>query len=106
MAKITYIEHCGTEHTIEVANGISIMEAAMKAGIPGIDGDCGGACSCGTCMVFVPETWWGMLPDMKPMEKTILQFCDEVAENSRLSCQLVVSDELEGIRVTMPENQY
>ncbi|MDO9126804.1 MAG: 2Fe-2S iron-sulfur cluster-binding protein [Parvibaculum sp.] len=106
MAKITYIEHDGTEHTIEVANGITLMEAAVKASIPGIDGDCGGACACATCMVYVPEEWKAKLPEIETMEETMLDFCEHTEANSRLSCQLVASDELDGMRVQMPESQH
>ncbi|MEQ8268629.1 MAG: 2Fe-2S iron-sulfur cluster-binding protein [Parvibaculum sp.] len=106
MAKITYIEHDGTEHTIDVANGITLMEAAVKASIPGIDGDCGGACACATCMVYVPEEWRAKLPEIETMEETMLDFCEHTETNSRLSCQLVASDELDGMRVQMPESQH
>lgn len=106
MAKITYIEHDGTEHTIEVENGVSLMEAAVKQGIPGIDGDCGGACACATCMVFVPEEWQGKLAGIETMEETMLEFCEHSAENSRLCCQIIASDALDGIRLTLPESQH
>lgn len=106
MAKVTYIEDNGTEHTIDVPNGTTLMEAAVKQGIPGIDGDCGGACACATCMVFVPEEWQGKLPGIEAMEETMLDFCERREENSRLSCQIVASDELDGIRVKMPDSQH
>ena len=106
MAKVTYIENNGTEHTIDVPNGTSLMEAAVKHGIPGIDGDCGGACACATCMVYVPEEWKGKLPEVETMEETMLDFCERREDNSRLSCQLVASDALDGIRVQMPESQH
>ena len=106
MAKVTYIEDNGTEHTIDVPNGTTLMEAAVKQGIPGIDGDCGGACACATCMVYVPEEWLGKLPEVETMEETMLDFCERREDNSWLSCQLVASDELDGIRVKMPESQH
>ncbi len=106
MAKVTYIEDNGTEHTIDVPNGTTLMEAAVKQGIPGIDGDCGGACACATCMVYVPEEWLGKLPEVETMEETMLDFCERREDNSRLSCQLVASDALDGIRVKMPESQH
>lgn len=106
MAKVTYIENNGTEHTIDVPNGTTLMEAAVKQGIPGIDGDCGGACACATCMVYVPEEWAGKLPEVETMEETMLDFCERREDNSRLSCQLVASDALDGIRVQMPESQH
>lgn len=106
MTKVTFIEHSGKEHTIDVADGLTLMEGATKALIPGIDADCGGACACATCMVFIPEEWAGKLAEKEPMEDTMLDFCEHSAENSRLSCQIKVSPALEGIRVTMPESQH
>ncbi|PKP78891.1 MAG: 2Fe-2S ferredoxin [Alphaproteobacteria bacterium HGW-Alphaproteobacteria-3] len=106
MAKVTYIENNGTEHTIDVPNGTTLMEAAVKQGIPGIDGDCGGACACATCMVYVPEEWAAKLPEVETMEETMLDFCERREDNSRLSCQLVASDALDGIKVQMPESQH
>ncbi|MDO8290573.1 MAG: 2Fe-2S iron-sulfur cluster-binding protein [Parvibaculum sp.] len=106
MTKVTFIEHNGKEHTLDVADGLTLMEAATKALIPGIDADCGGACACATCMVFVPAEWESKLAAKEPMEETMLEFCEHSAENSRLSCQIKVSPALEGIRVTMPESQH
>ena len=106
MAKVTYIENDGTEHTIEVANGLTLMEAAVKQGIPGIDGDCGGACACATCMVYVPAEWQGKLKEIETMEETMLDFCERREDNSRLSCQIVASDAIDGIRLQMPESQH
>ncbi|MAM94453.1 2Fe-2S iron-sulfur cluster-binding protein [Parvibaculum sp.] len=106
MAKVTYIEDNGTEHTIDVENGTSLMEAAVKQGIPGIDGDCGGACACATCMVYVPEEWQGKLAKVETMEESMLDFCERREDSSRLSCQIVASDEIDGIRIQMPESQH
>ncbi|MEP0707710.1 2Fe-2S iron-sulfur cluster-binding protein [Parvibaculum sp.] len=106
MAKVTYVENDGTEHTIEVQNGMSLMEAAVKQGIPGIDGDCGGACACATCMVYVPDEWQGKLAGIETMEESMLDFCERREDNSRLSCQIVASDAIDGIRVQMPESQH
>lgn len=106
MAKVTYVEHDGTEHTIDVANGMSLMEAAVKQGVPGIDGDCGGACACATCMVYVSDEWQGKLAGIETMEESMLDFCERREDNSRLSCQIVASDEIDGIRVQMPESQH
>ena len=106
MTKVTFVEHNGTEHTVDVADGQTLMEAAMKNLIPGIDADCGGACACATCMIYVPEEWAGKLEEKEPMEETMLDFCEGVADNSRLSCQIKVTPALEGIRVTMPESQH
>ena len=106
MAKVTYVENDGTEHTIEVQNGMSLMEAAVKQGIPGIDGDCGGACACATCMVYVPDEWQVKLAGIETMEESMLDFCERREDNSRLSCQIVASDAIDGIRVQMPESQH
>ena len=106
MAKVTYIEHDGKEHTIDVANGLTLMEAAVKNSVPGIDGDCGGACACATCMVYVPEEWLKKLPAVETMEETMLDFCERREDNSRLSCQIVASDAIDGIKLQMPESQH
>ena len=106
MAKITYVEHNGTEHAIDVKNGLSVMEGAVKNNIPGIDADCGGACACATCHVYVDQAWLAKTGDRSAMEESMLDFAEGVEENSRLSCQIKVSDELDGLRVTMPESQH
>ena len=105
MAKITYIEHNGTEHVVEVANGMTVMEGARDNNIPGIDADCGGACACSTCHVYVDPAWFAKLPAIEPMEEDMLDFAYERKENSRLSCQLKVSSALDGLTVRMPERQ-
>ena len=106
MAKITYIEFDGKEHVIEVRNGLSVMEGAVKNNIPGIDADCGGACACATCHVYVDEAWRGKTGEASAMEESMLDFADNVEPNSRLSCQIRVSDELDGLVVRMPESQH
>ena len=106
MAKITYVEHDGTEHVIDVKNGLSVMEGAVTNNIPGIDADCGGACACATCHVYVEESWLSKTGDRSAMEESMLDFAEGVEPNSRLSCQIKVSDELDGLRVTMPESQH
>ena len=106
MAKITYIEHDGTEHVVEVANGMTVMEGARDNNIPGIDADCGGACACSTCHVYVHPDWVAKLPERDDMEEDMLDFAYEPdPERSRLTCQLKVSDELDGLIVQMPEMQ-
>lgn len=105
MAKITYIEHDGTEHAVDVKTGFSVMEGAVRHGVPGIDADCGGSCSCATCHVFVDEAWQARTGERTAMEETILDFADGVETNSRLSCQIEVSDDLDGLIVRMPESQ-
>ncbi len=105
MAKITYIEHDGTQHEIEAENGLTIMETAVKNMVPGIDADCGGACACATCHVYVDASWLEKVGTPDPMEESMLDFAQERQENSRLSCQLKVSDEVDGIVVRLPEFQ-
>ncbi len=106
MAKITYIEHGGKEHVVEVANGLTVMEGARDNNIPGIEADCGGACACSTCHVYVDEGWFGKLPDIDPMEADMLDFAYQPqAGRSRLTCQLKVTDALDGLVVYMPEKQ-
>ena len=106
MAKITYIEHDGTEHAVEVKTGLSVMEGAVKNNIPGIDADCGGACACATCHVYVDEAWTGKTGTASVMEESMLDFANNLQPNSRLSCQILVSDALDGLIVRMPEDQH
>ena len=106
MAKITYIEHDGTEHVIDVKPGLSVMEGAVKNNIPGIDADCGGACACATCHVYVQGDWLPKTGDKSAMEESMLDFAENVEDNSRLSCQIKVSDELDGLTVKMPQSQH
>ncbi len=106
MAKIIYVDHEGTERPIEASNGESIMEAAIKNSIPGIDADCGGACACATCHVYVDEAFMEKVGNPEDMEQSMLDFAENVQSNSRLSCQITVSDDLEGLKVTTPESQH
>ena len=106
MAKITYIEHNGTSHTVDVANGLTVMEGARDNNIPGIEADCGGACACSTCHVYVDAGWIDKIPAMDDMEQDMLDFAFEPDfSRSRLTCQLMVSDALDGLVVNMPERQ-
>jgi len=106
MPKIKYIEHNGKEHEVDVPVGWSVMEGAVKNLIPGIDADCGGACACATCHVFVDEAWLAQMPKKDDMEVTMLDFAPEVEANSRLSCQIKVTPELDGLVVRMPKSQH
>ena len=106
MAKITYIEFNGTEHTADVPNGLSVMEGAIKNMIPGIDADCGGACACATCHVYVDPKWTEIVGGPNEMEQTMLDFAENVEDNSRLSCQITVSEKIEGLIVRMPKSQH
>ena len=105
MPKITYIESNGKTHTIEVANGLSVMEGAVQNNIPGIDADCGGAMACATCHVYVKEEWFNKLPKKEDGEEDMLDMAFEPKKNSRLSCQLMISDQLDGLVVNLPEKQ-
>ena len=105
MPRITYIEHGGKSHTIEVANGLSVMEGAVQNNIPGIDADCGGSMACATCHVYVKEEWFNKLPKKEDGEEDMLDMAFEPKKNSRLSCQLMVSEHLDGLVVDLPEKQ-
>ena len=105
MAKIIYIEHNGKEHTVEVQNGLTVMEGAVQNDIPGIDADCGGSMSCATCHVYVKEDWYDKLPKKEIGEDDMLDQAYEPSSSSRLSCQIMVSDDLDGLSVYMPEKQ-
>ncbi|MDC0031752.1 2Fe-2S iron-sulfur cluster-binding protein [Candidatus Pelagibacter sp.] len=105
MAKITYIENNDKTHTIEVPNGLSIMEGAVQNNIPGIDADCGGSMACATCHVYVKEEWFDKVPKKEDGEEDMLDMAYEPNRFSRLSCQMIVTDELDGLIVTMPEKQ-
>ena len=106
MAKITFIDHEGTENTVEVENGISVMNAAMDNLVPGIDADCGGECACATCHVYVDEKWLPLCGEASDDEKQIIDLNPDRQDNSRLCCQIKVSDELDGLKVTTPEFQF
>jgi 2Fe-2S ferredoxin len=106
MAKITFIRHDGSEHVVDVKNGLSVMEGAVKNNVPGIDADCGGACACATCHVYVDESWKEAAGSPSAMEESMLDFAENVESNSRLSCQIKVTDELDGLIVRIPESQH
>jgi len=105
MAKIKYIEHNGKSHTIDVASGLSVMEGAIQNAIPGIDADCGGSMACATCHVYVKKEWFDKLPKKEDGEEDMIDMAYEPNKFSRLSCQLIVSDELEGLVVNLPTKQ-
>ena len=105
MAKITYTDQKGNSKTINIDNGLSVMEGAIQNNIPGIDADCGGSMACATCHVYVEEKWLDKLPKAEDGEIDMIDMAFEPKKNSRLSCQLIVSDELEGLQVKTPEKQ-
>ncbi|QQQ17963.1 (2Fe-2S)-binding protein [Brevundimonas vitis] len=106
MAKITYIEFDGSEHVVDVKPGLSVMEGAIRNNVPGIDADCGGACACATCHVYVDEAFQEAAGKASAMEESMLDFAENVQPNSRLSCQIRVSDALDGLIVRLPESQH
>jgi ferredoxin, 2Fe-2S len=106
MARITYVEHNGTRHEVDVPEGLTVMEGARDNGIPGIEADCGGACACSTCHVYVAQEWVEKLPPRDSMEEDMLDFAYEPDPvRSRLTCQLRVTGALDGLVVHMPEKQ-
>ena len=105
MSKITYIDSSGNSKTIDVANGLSVMEGAIQNNIPGIDADCGGGMACATCHVYVKEEWFNKLDKPEDAEQDMIDMAFEPKKNSRLSCQLIVSDKLDGLIVTTPSKQ-
>ena len=105
MPKITYIEHNGKSHEVEVANGLSVMEGAIQNNIPGIDADCGGSCACATCHVYVDTKWFDKLPNKESAEEDMLDMANEPNKFSRLTCQITVTDQLDGLVVKMPLKQ-
>ena len=106
MPKITYIEHNGKSHDIEVSNGLTVMEGAVQNNVPGIDADCGGSCACATCHVYVDEKWFNKTTQKKKdAEEDMLDMAFEPNKFSRLSCQITVTDELDGLVVKMPSKQ-
>jgi len=105
MAKITYIEHTNKKHIVEVPNNMSVMEGAVQNNIPGIDADCGGSMACATCHVYVDEKWFNKLEKKDESEEDMLDMAYQPNKFSRLSCQLIVSDELDGLIVRMPSKQ-
>ena len=105
MPKITYIENNGKSHTVDVSNGLTVMEGAVQNDIPGIDADCGGSMACATCHVYVKEDWFNKLPPKNEGEDDMLDQAYEPNSSSRLSCQIQISDDLEGLEVHLPEKQ-
>lgn len=105
MPKITFIEHSGAEHVVEANVGLSVMEVAVRNMVPGIDADCGGACACATCHVYVDAAWAEKTGKPESMEESMLDFAYEPKETSRLSCQITVTEELDGLIVRLPEFQ-
>ena len=105
MTKITYIENNGKEHTVDVQNGLTVMEGAVQNDIPGIDADCGGSMACATCHVYVKDDWYDKLDEKSEGEDDMIDQAYDPKKNSRLSCQITVSDKIEGLIIHLPEKQ-
>ena len=105
MTKITFIAFDGTRFDVDAANGSTVMENAIKNSVPGIEAECGGACACATCHVYVDDNWTDIVGQPEPMEEDMLDFAYDVRPNSRLSCQIKVKDALDGLIVSIPERQ-
>lgn len=106
MARVTFVNHNGERRTVEVAEGESVMRAAILNDVPGIDADCGGECACATCHVFVDEAWLEKCGDASDLETSMLSFAATQQPNSRLACQITLTPELDGVVVTLPEAQH
>jgi len=106
MPKIIYTDASGAERKVEGKNGMTVMETAIKHNVPGIDADCGGACACATCHVYVDEAFIEKVGKPSAMEQSMLDFAENVKPNSRLSCQIKIRDDLDGLKVTTPESQH
>jgi 2Fe-2S ferredoxin len=106
MPVVTYVEHNGAEHRVSVAIGVNLMQGAVANNVPGIDGDCGGACACATCHIFVDPAWAGRLGPRNATEDSMLELAEGVQENSRLACQIKAAEALEGLVVHLPAAQH
>ena len=106
MPVITYIEHSGARHSLTLKPGVSLMQGAVAHNVPGIDADCGGACACATCHVYVDPAWIDRLGERSDMEASMLDFAEGVRETSRLACQITVHDGLDGLVLHLPEAQH
>jgi 2Fe-2S ferredoxin len=105
MVKITYIDNGGTARTVEGEVGATVMETAIRNAVPGIEAECGGACACSTCHVYVDEAFRAVTGEPSPMEEDMLDFAYDVRPNSRLSCQMRIAEDMDGLTVTTPERQ-
>ncbi len=106
MPKVIFIEHDGTRHEVQATTGLSLMRAAVDNGVPGIDADCGGECACATCHVYVEADWFERTGERSEMERSMLSFAAVTQDNSRLSCQIQVTEALDGLVVSLPEGQH
>jgi len=105
MPKVIYIEFNGKKHEVDVPNGYSIMEGAVKNSVNGIDADCGGSCACATCHIYIDDKWVERLPKIEEAERDMLDFVSSPKKESRLSCQIMMNDQLDGLIVKLPDRQ-
>lgn len=105
MPKITFIEADGKQHDVDAVTGLSLMKAAQAEGIPGIDGDCGGMCACATCHVYIASEWVGRLPILNDQERDMLELAHDLQPTSRLACQILIGEEIDGLVVSLPKHQ-
>lgn len=106
MPKIIFVEKSGTRHEVDIPEGVSLMQGAVFNMVPGIEGDCGGLCACATCHVYIKDPWKSHCGEQDELEESILDFAYDVSEESRLSCQIKVTSELDGLEVYLPDRQY
>lgn len=106
MVRVTYVEASGAQHTLAVEPGLSLMEGAVKNNVPGIVAECGGACACGTCRVYVDLPWRGKIGEPSEMEEVMLELYGDTTVGRRLACQIRIAEALDGLVVRMPESQY
>jgi ferredoxin, 2Fe-2S len=106
MIRVTYVEASGTQHTVEIAPGLSLMEGAVTNNVPGILADCGGACACGTCRVYVESAWRDKIGEPSDMEEAMLELYGDPTTGKRLACQIKIREALDGLVVRMPASQY
>ena len=106
MSKLTIVAFDGTRHELDVANGSTVMENAVRNSVPGIEAECGGACACATCHVYVPDAWLEKLEPQSEMERSMLEFAENVTPNSRLGCQIKLVGSLDGLELMLPESQH
>ena len=104
--KITYIESGGHQHVVDVEPGLTVMEGAVRNGVPGIAASCGGACACATCHIYVDEAWRGRTGSRNSLEESMLEMADDVQPNSRLGCQIKLTEDLDGLVVHVPDTDY
>ena len=105
MITITYVEHDGTRHDVATAPGVTVMEAAVRNSVPGINADCGGACACATCHVYIADDWRALTGEANPNEREMLECSIDVRAGSRLACQIAITADMDGLHIDLPVSQ-